>query len=90
MKQKSNKKIYIENVFFLLVFQVFPAALRAAKRRQNVIKEKVKLHEEAIRKKELVAPIAEEEAKLFPKDMWITEYQRNFCQTDDIKRHFGS
>ncbi|XP_031557941.1 centriole, cilia and spindle-associated protein-like [Actinia tenebrosa] len=69
--------------------EVYPAALRAAKRRQNVIKEKVKLHEEAIRKKELVAPIADEEAKLFAKDMWITEYQRNFCQANDIKRHFG-
>jgi hypothetical protein len=50
----------------------------------------VKIHEEAIRNKELTTPLTEEEVNLMlPKEMWITEYQRNFCKTDDIKRHFG-
>ena len=24
----------------------------------------------------------------FPKTWWLTEYQRNFCREEDLRRHF--
>ncbi|XP_001638867.3 centriole, cilia and spindle-associated protein [Nematostella vectensis] len=69
--------------------EVFPAALRAAKRRQQGIKQKTMAHEEAIRKREIVPPaVVDEPFPYYPKGLWMTEYQRNFCRQDDVKKHF--
>lgn len=66
--------------------QVYPAALRAQKRRQQEIKKKAQLREEAVKKKEVPSHFDVDVA--FPKTWWMTEYQRNFCKEEDVKRHF--
>ncbi|KAL9953677.1 hypothetical protein ACROYT_G041130 [Oculina patagonica] len=66
--------------------EVYPAALRAQKRRQQEIKKKAQLREEAVKKKETPAHFDVDVA--FPKTWWMTEYQRNFCREEDVKRHF--
>lgn len=66
--------------------QVYPAALRAQKRRQQEIKKKAQLREEAAKKKETPGHFDAEIA--FPKSWWLTEYQRNYCREEDVKRHF--
>ena len=69
-----------------LSLQVYPAALRAQKRRQQEIKKKAQLREEAVKKKETPAHFDVDVA--FPKTWWMTEYQRNFCKEEDVRRHF--
>ncbi|XP_067031615.1 centriole, cilia and spindle-associated protein-like [Acropora muricata] len=66
--------------------EVYPAALRAQKRRQEEIKMKAEIREEAARKKELPGHFDADIA--FPKSWWLTEYQRNYCREEDVKRHF--
>lgn len=66
--------------------EVYPAALRAQKRRQEEIKKKAEIREEAARKKELPGHFDADIA--FPKSWWLTEYQRNYCREEDVKRHF--
>lgn len=66
--------------------EVYPAALRAQKRRQQEIKKKAQLREEAVKRKETPAHFDADVA--FPKTWWMTEYQRNFCKEEDVKRRF--
>ena len=75
------------NILYILYnLQVYPAALRAQKRRQQEIKKKAQLREEAAKKKETPGHFDAEIA--FPKSWWLTEYQRNYCREEDVKRHF--
>ena len=74
------------NKFWNSFIQVYPAALRAQKRRQQEIKKKAQLREEAVKKKETPGHFDVDVA--FPKTWWMTEYQRNFCKEEDVKRHF--
>lgn len=71
---------------YLYFLKVYPAALRAQKRRQEEIKKKAEIREEAARKKELPGHFDADIA--FPKSWWLTEYQRNYCREEDVKRHF--
>lgn len=47
---------------------------------------KAEIREEAARKKELPGNFDADIA--FPKSWWLTEYQRNYCREEDVKRHF--
>ena len=86
-KQTSIFTSFIYNLFWWYsVLQVYPAALRAQKRRQEEVKRKEQLREEAVKRKEKPAHFDADVA--FPKTWWMTEYQRNFCKEEDIKRHF--
>lgn len=80
-----NDLISIIN-FYLYFLKVYPAALRAQKRRLEEIKMKAEIREEAARKKELPGHFDADIA--FPKSWWLTEYQRNYCREEDVKRHF--
>ena len=79
-------KMPVKSDIQLTFLQVYPAALRAQKRRQQEIKKKAQLREEAVKKKEVPSHFDVDVA--FPKTWWMTEYQRNFCKEEDVKRHF--
>lgn len=81
-KGKMLSKINFQSNFL----QVYPAALRAQKRRQQEIKKKAQLREEAVKKNDVPSHFDLDVA--FPKTWWMTEYQRNFCKEEDVKRHF--